>query len=338
MAIDYTGLDNESNSMLNTLRSKIASETLDSMIEEKLNQYHYLVPVRNIIRILYFECIQKDSVTKIRDIMPGIYFVSLLGKVTYIFPPKTLTNETGGQYTRYMFNIEDATGKTIVIFYDHELFKDIILNSIISIKRGLCKYSKVYLNKTSELKILKNPVFSTILQMKNKKQGRFFLKSTVVSELDEVPYLINNKTRHILTFKIADETGAVVATVWKKEYAVFPKQGCKIRLENIKYYNNEVHIDNDSRVCIIHCPSDPDEMIVELSDIFVQNNQITAVFGNRNVQIPHKFVHELIAIDTFPKDINITTLIQLKKKELLGRSFSLCFDKNDNNLISLKNI
>ena len=233
---DYFIMDNaynnETNLLLNTLIKKFGENAVDRMITQKMNEYYHLIPAGNIIKILYFEQIKSETKTKIKDILPGVYFVTVIGVVTHISEP-FLVKRSDKEYIQYMFNIEDETGKATVICYDKNIIKNLFLNSVVMIKNGLCKYSKIYVNRKTHLEILKRPEFVNINEMK--PNNKFYLKCTVVSKPEGVPYEINDKTCQILTFKVADPTGTATITVWDKKVPSL-KPGCRIRLENVSYY------------------------------------------------------------------------------------------------------
>lgn len=323
-------LDNETKFMYTKLIEYFGEEKVMNMLNKKMKEYHNLLPIENVIRVLYIEKIKSNIVTKIKDLLPGLYFVTVVGTVIYIAPPQVIEKDDK-KYIKYTFNIKDETGETSVICYDAQILKDLMLGSTIRIINGLCKYSKIYINKKTKINILKSPSLSTIKEMINKKKGRFYLKGTVVSKPEYVPYNIKGKSENILTFKVADTTGTATVTVWKKcKFDL--KEGCKIRLENIDYYNDEIHITKNSRVVIIHCPSEENEVVGEFSEIYIENDSIYGLFEGRKVIIPKQQILKLFNIDVFPSDLSLYTLIELKKRDLLKKTLSLVLDEKDGDI------
>ncbi|MCD6227623.1 hypothetical protein J7J90_03965 [Candidatus Micrarchaeota archaeon] len=319
--------DNETKILLNMLIKKFGKNIVDNMISKKKNEYYHLIPEHSIIKILYFEKIKSETKIKIKDILPGIYFATVVGVVTHINKP-VIIKKDDKEYTQYSFNIEDETGKTMVVCYDKSIIKNLILGSVVMIKKGLCKYSKIYINKKTRLDVLKEPKFVNIIDMK--PNNKYYLKCTVASDPEDVPYKINNKTHMLLTFKIVDSTGNMIVTVWEKDVPSF-KSGCRIRLENVSYYNNEIHVKNYSRIVVIYCPSD-NEIVGEFSELNCEDGEVIGFLGNRKVIIPQDVFLRFIRISRLPQDLKLSVLLALMKRDLIGHTFTLEVKEDDGNI------
>ncbi|MCC7570357.1 hypothetical protein KO465_03360 [Candidatus Micrarchaeota archaeon] len=328
--INYDILDNETKHFLGELVEKFGEEEVGNLLNKKIEEFSHLIPLNNAIKILYFNKIKQKSITSLKDLFPGIYFVNVKGVVTNFFPPKLVKNKEN-EYTKYSFAIDDATSRTIVVSYDEKTVKDIVLGSILLIKNGFCRYSKIYINKKTEIKVLKQPKFVNISDLGG-KTGNFNVICTVVSKPEDVPYSVKNKTQNIPTFKIADKSGTLTVTIWTKNINIDFNEGSRIRLENIYHHNNEIKVNKNSRIVVIHNPLDNNEVIGEFSDIYLEGDNVMGIFGKREVVIPLDIAKELFSLDQIPTRLKLSTTIKLKKELILNVSYSIIFREQNEKL------
>ena len=317
-------MDSETKYFYNQLVKMFGETGLEELIEQKKDEYSHLIPLENIVRILYYKNIKTD--TKIGKIYPGVYFINVTGFITKINSPVTVVREDSS-YIKYSFVLIDETGEVNVVTYTKDLVDSLVIGSKVNITNALCRYMKVYLKKKTEIKFLFKPKFLDLSCLQ--KDGKYYLLCNVVTEMESVPYIVKGEQREIPTFKVADKTGTAIVTVWNTlNFKIKP--GCRIRMENVKYYRNEIHVSGDSRLVVVHCPED-DGCVGEFSKFYFHDNVLIGVFGSKDIIVSKEMLDKLFG-EYISRDIDLKTIIKLKEKQIFETTYSLTLNEVDNKL------
>lgn len=308
------------------LLQKIPKDELERKIAEKVESMNGFLTREAAIRIIANEFgVKNEEQVKLSNIIEGMNRIFVIAKLEQILKLQEFAN---GKKMRKVV-ISDETGERELKLWnqDIDLLNNLHSGDLIEIKGAYCKNNELSLGYDGTIKVVQSASFANLSALSDLEN----LKINAIGYVESIDgikeYERNGQKRKMFLFSISDGTKSVRAIIWNdsdRGNVLFI--GCEVKIENAIVRNGELHINSFSRFFVKKIRKGIKGKIENMK--IVNGKLILEINGNK-----YEFVREdalKILNVQVADDIEIETVLELKKNEFLGKEV---FIENENGKI-----
>lgn len=303
------------------LLEKMSKQEIEEKISEKIKNMAGFLTRDAAINLIFNESgIKSNEKITLSKIKEGVNRASVNVKLERVLKLQTLEN---GKKMRKIV-VSDKSGERELSLWnkDTELVNTLHSGDLIELKGIYCKNNTLSLGYSGEIKTIQQKSFTDIGALAELDGLMVNVLGYVESIEGAKIFVHQGKQRKLFSFFISNGTTSVRTVIWdsaengKKLFI-----GSKIKIENAKVKNKELHLNSFSRLFVKKKIQGVRKKIDSLE--CANEKMILTIEGKK-----HKFKREeaLKILNTaVADDIKLKTIIELKKDEVLGKELLIPF-------------
>ncbi len=295
-----------------TVESVLGKEKTEEEIEKKLADFHGLLTREVALKLIAKEQgLIKEEPIKISEIKPGMKRVTVQARIIRI---NQLVQYPNGKKTRGMLIKDDSGIITITVWNeDTELLSKLKTGDEIRIKNAYERLGSITLGYQGSLELVTAAPYTPLDQLH--ENNTVHVRGTILRIQGSRTYEKNKAQKEYFIFSISDGKNEIRCVVWDQvERTKRLTAGDEIIIQNATVRKNEIHINATSRLL-----ARKQEHLIsgKLTEIYTKGTKLVLSVGERSLTFNRENALKFLGI-TVNKDIEIETIVQLKKEVLLN--------------------
>lgn len=327
---------------LSFLKSKFSDDEIEQYINEIIEEYKGLINTETAKKLLAKEngySIYKKTI--ISDVKKGMRSVNLTAKISNIFPIYIREGPSPFKLQRVM--LQDETGSTPLVFWndDTEIIKnELSIGDKIKLKDAYESKGELHYGFMTKIEIIDKIKPTPIKEIKQKidegmEPKECTIEGTVVEIYPDYFYIKEGKEKKMSAFKLMDGKDSLRVIIWyEPEQIKKLTEGDRIRIESGWIKNDELHINNYSRIVVLQSASHENIIKGKPIDIKIQKNkmqenEIVVLIKNSVESAEDKLLFlkgyeilQFLGVSSLAADIKPEILINMKKNILREKEFT----------------
>ncbi len=299
------------------LLEKMSKEELERKIEEKINFLGGFLTREAALNIVANESgvRKKEEKVKLRKIGEGANNAFVVAKLQRILELQDFGN--GKKMRKIVLSDESGERELKLWNEDVELLNNLHAGDLLEIRGIYCKNNELGLGYSGEMKVVEHASFAELGALVDLEGKSANVRGYVEGIEGMKEYEKNGEKRKMFSFAVSDGQNSARVVIWtnaERGNELFP--GTEIKIENALVRNGELHINFSSRLLV---KKKREGLSGKIDGLESEGGQLVLIFENGE---RHGFSREdalKILGAKVADDIALETIVELKKKQFLGR-------------------
>lgn len=305
------------------LLQKMSKDELERKIDEKVKEMNGFLTRESAARVLASEMgLLTNEKINLADISEGANKGLVVAKIVRILELRKFEN--GKQMRKIVVSDESGERELKLWNDDVKLTNGLHPGDVIEIRGIYCKNNELSLGYSGKINVIERASFANLGALAD-LEGANVNARGYVEEIGKVKeFERDGEKRTMFSFILSDGKNRCRVLMWnrvERGKELFP--GAEIKIENAKVKNSELHMNAFSRLLM---KRKKQGLVGKISGLRIEDGKLVLEIDGKR----HEFIKEdglRILGANVADDITLETVVELKKKELLGKEVFI--EKND---------
>ncbi len=296
---------------------------LEDAVNEKIDKFHGFLTREVALKLIAKEkglLEEEEKSIKLSEMTPEIRKAVLEVTVERIYP---VADYRGGKKSRRILIKDDSAEKTLVLWNDDvDLTLKMRTGDVLELKGVYEKGDELYFGYSGVMKTKKRAEFSDISKIVEQEGQRVHLRGYISK--------ISGFSEGMFVFRVSDEEHEVECRIVKDgNRGSALKEGDEIIIEGAFVRNGKVELEKHSRILTRR----KEKMLIGMiNKIHCRDNMMEVLVGKEKVLLDRENALRFMGLNA-AEDINLDTLVTLKKDGLLNSNIHMKVTRKNERII-----
>ena len=301
------------------LKKLMGEDELEIQIRQKISSFHGFLTREVALKLIAKEkgVLKREEKTyKLKEIPKGEKKVSFSAKVKKIWPKATYSS---GKISR-VIEVEDESGTMPLILWneDAELATGLRSKDLICVKGAYEKNGELHFGYGGKLEVAEREPFTPLSELVNGEMVHVKGNITKIEGYDSFVHGLN--TSKAFSFWISDGTERRVIIWEKQERGENLKGGDEVIIEDGLVNNDNIDLSSDARIL-----SRRNMVMGTVRKFDCVDENLVVLIDENEIELDRENALRFMGVKV-AKDINLSTVVSLKKDSLLNSKIAVKID------------